>query len=209
MEKLDINAEKNLDLNLPLLEYQNYFDMEKDLINFIDVNLKTQFLLEMKKLKENEKNYFNFDFVNDIKINWIININTVQKNRGDISSSSLQKFYNNLYKKINNENNKDNNYCNENDYLKFKKKFNELFQIDLITLLNKEIERGNLCYFVNKFEIKNGFINVYFTSNGKNLLEKNKEKNKDEKNNIETHDNSFTVINKLTFLFYLILFIII
>jgi hypothetical protein len=212
MEKLDINAKDNLDLNLnlPLLEFQNYFDMEKELIKFIDVNLKNQFIIQIQKLKENEKNYFNMEFVNEIKINWIININTVQKNRGDICSSSLQKFYNNLYIKLNdnnNNNNNDNDINNnslediQNDYSKFKTNFNNLFQIDLITLLNKEIQGNILGSFINKFEIKNGFLNVYFSSNGKNLLEKIKEKN-----NIDTqsHDNSFTVIN----IFYLLIYIL-
>jgi len=192
MEKCNFNDLSIINDNKGKRSFQNYYELEKEIQNFINESLNCEFTSIFNKLSEKEKSFFNSEFANGIKLSWIFNANTVQRNRGDVCSSTIQKFYHSLF----NENEDDEK---KSEISKFRNFFCDLFQTNLILALNNQTEDNFLNQYVNKYEFKNGFLNIFFKPNGRELIDCLKNINK--KIEKEVEEDSFTV--KLLFHSYL------
>ncbi len=180
INELSINSEKKAKTNI-----QNYYELEKDLIYFINDTLKSELNLIINKLSEKEKSFFNSEVINEIKLSWIFNTNTVHKNRGDVCSSTIQKFYHVLF------NDYENDDIKKSELGKFRSFFCDLFQTNLILALNNQSEDNLLVNYVNKYEFKNGFLNIFYKPNGRELLNSLQKDNKKIVKEIE--EDSFSV----------------
>jgi len=176
--------------------FGNYFELEKEMTNFINETLISEFRLIFNKLSEKEKSLFNNEITKEIKLGWIFNANTVQKNRGDICSSTIQKFYHVLF------NDYEDDDIKKAEVGKFRNFFCDLFQTNLVLALNTQAEEEILNQYINKYEFKNGFLNIFFKQNGKELLNSLKNNNKKIEKQIE--EDSFTVF---IYLFIIIIFL--
>ncbi len=165
--------------------FQNYYELEKEMIIFLNETLNSEFKSIFDKLSEKEKSFFNSEYTNGIKISWIFNANTVQRNRGDVCSSTIQKFYHALF----NEHEEDD--IKKAEIGKFRSFFCDLFQTNLILALNNQTEDNFLNRYVNKYEFKNGFLNIFFKPIGSELIDNLKSNNK--KIEKEVEEDSFTV----------------
>jgi hypothetical protein len=88
--------EKNVNEQIGIFgDYKSLEDKLKELLN---TTAKKAFNMFYNGLSENEIGYLKINNANEIEIDWILNINSIQTNRGDISTSSLQKVI--LYLKI-------------------------------------------------------------------------------------------------------------
>jgi len=205
----------------------DYYFLENKIKELLSLQLEKQFFKMYEKLSPSEKKFFresnfyknendnenvlnspsasNYSKLNfECKVNWVFNINSVHTNRGDISTSTMQKFFHQIFKDMSdfdsseeeslNTQNSNNTINPENDlkgdFIKFKNTFIELFNISLILSLNGDNLKTNgldLNEYIGKFEIKNGFLNLFLKGKGKDLIEvfknKNKNKNSAEKNN--------------------------
>lgn len=165
--------------------FQNYYEFEKEMINFINETLNSEFKSIFNKLSEKEKSFFNSEYTNGIKLSWIFNANTVQKNRGDVCSSTIQKFYHALFNEYEEDDIK------KSELSKFRSFFCDLFQTNLVLALNNQTEDSILSQYVNKYEFKNGFMNIFFKPIGRELTDSLKSNNK--KIEKEVEEDSFTV----------------
>ena len=165
--------------------YENYFELEKEIIYFINETFKRQFNLIYDKLSDDKKLFFNPEIINEIKLVWIFNPNTIHKNRGDICSSTVQKFYHSLFNEY------EDDEVKRNIMGKFRSIFCELFQTNLILSLNNQTDDHYLSNYVDKFEFKNGFLNIFFKRQGVELLDKTKDKKKSVEKEIQ--EDNFNV----------------
>lgn len=179
LNELSINDEKKIKR-----DFQNYYEMEKEMINFLNETFNCEFKSIFNKLSEKEKSFFNNEFTNGIKLSWIFNANTVHRNRGDVCSSTIQKFYHALF----NEHEDD---IRKSEMGKFRNFFCDLFQTNLILALNNQTEENFLNRYINKYEFKNGFLNIFFKPSGRELIDCLKNNNKKIEREIE--EDSFTV----------------
>lgn len=186
MERVENNEINKLDVSKICSSPADlYFDLENKIKEMLSLNVEKQFRLIYDKLSQKEKLFFdenNFNF----KINWVFNINSVYTNRGDISTSSLQKFYHSIFKEFNEST------SDKEDFIKFKNTFMELFQVNLLLSMNGEnliIDDYNLNDYIAKIEIKNGFLNIFLKGKGRNLIEEVKNNQIKEKSKIKEVDN--------------------
>jgi hypothetical protein len=93
----DISSE---DKNLETFK-QDYFEFENVLKQVLSRNLEKQFKLLYHRLNDSEKNYFEIKNLNNLT--WVFNVNSVYSYRGDLSTSSLQKFFYLIFKDIDEE----------------------------------------------------------------------------------------------------------
>jgi tRNA-Thr(GGU) m(6)t(6)A37 methyltransferase TsaA len=152
-----------MDKNLNVFE--NFHKLEtaiKEYLNNTALEILSQ---NIEKLKE-EKNNKYIDKEYEKKLIWVFNINTVHKYKGDFSSSSLQKFFHSIFKIEDDDEN-----TSREEFTKFKNKFIEIFNTEFIHILsNFEDTNTALKEYINKFELKNGYLNVYFSEKGRELL---------------------------------------
>jgi hypothetical protein len=139
------------------------------------------------KVSEKEKSFFNENYeISEVpKVNWIINVNNKVTNRGEICTSSLQKFFHAIFKEnmdvtttsqvqVDENVNSDKNIIQDNELIKFKNTFSELFNVNLILSLTEENlinENCNLNDYIAKMEIKNGYLNIFLKGKGKTIVE--------------------------------------
>jgi hypothetical protein len=179
-----------------------YYTLENKLKHVLSRNVEKQFNLMYNKLSDKEKSFFNpIDTEVTFQINWNINVNALYNNRGDIFTSTLQKFFHTVFKQI--EESEETNEKSldkldqgivKDEYIKFKNTFIEIFNVNLILSLggeNLELDELNLNDYFGKFEIKNGFLNIFMKGKGKEIIEKVKEKfSKDKKVSKEVQNES-------------------
>lgn len=191
MEKNESLGEINYNVNDKQNKkyFENYYELEKETINFIDNTLKAELKTIIDKLIEKEKSFFNKNIHHDVKLVWIFNINTIHKHRGDICSSTIQKFYHSLFKEF------EDDEVQRSEMTKFRSYFYDLFQTNLVLALNNQPEDDHLSLYVSKYEFKNGFLNVFFKPLGKELLDKIKNENKKVEKELE--EDSFMVVYSL------------
>lgn len=178
-QELSINNDKKAKKS-----FQNYYEFEKEIINFINETFNSEFKSIFNKLSEKEKSFFNREYTSGIKLSWIFNANTVQRNRGDVCSSTIQKFYHVVF-------NEEEDDIKKSELGKFRSFFCDLFQTNLILALNNQTEDNILNLYVNKFEFKNGFLNIFFKPIGRELIDSLKNNNKKVVKEVE--EDSFTV----------------
>jgi hypothetical protein len=214
--KSDTNICDYNDSNIDL-----YYTLESQIKKMLTLNVEKQFKLMYEKLSPNEKKFFDEKSFN-FQINWVLNVNTVYNNRGDICTSTLQKFFHSLFKEFNDEvepvseggsdelisdSNSSNSISDRNllkelkeEKTKFKNTFIELFNVYLILSLNGEnleVDGLNLNEYIGKFEIKNGFLNIFLKGKGKDMVDLMRSKNSKDKNKMKeiTNENDFMVNN--------------
>jgi hypothetical protein len=183
-------------------EEMTYFDLENKIKQLLNETIKDQLNLQFSKLDNKEKEFINKKYLQEIQINWIFNINSVQKERGDLCSSSLQKFYHFLFTPAieNPENNPE--IAKKNDEIShFKNLFLELLNTSVVVSLNSSLQLRN---YLGKIEIKNGFLNIYLKGPGKLLVDEMKSTNKKEKEAMKEpiQKDQFTVCNNFTFFIF-------
>ena len=204
MEALITNTE-NLDLQKATLDSNSdfYYTLENKLKQVLSKNVEKQFYLMHNKLSEKEKSFFNaVDPEITFNITWIVNVNASYNNRGDLFTSSLQKFFHFIFKHVDDseqtipeESAVSNEYdISKDEYTKFKNTFIEIFNVNLILSLggeNLETDEINLNDYFGKFEIKNGFLNIFTKGKGIEIIAKIKEKfSKDKKVSKEVQNES-------------------
>jgi hypothetical protein len=154
--------------------------------------VERQFNLIYNKLSNEEKKFFNEKCLMNFQINWIFNVNSVYTNRGDICSSSLQKFFHLIFKELP-ESETEKSELKKDELIKFKNTFIELFSINFLLALNGEYTDSKLYDYLGKFEIKNGFLNVFLKPQGRELLDSTIDKKKTKQ---DLNENQFLVISK-------------
>jgi hypothetical protein len=140
----------------------DYFEFESVLKQVLTRNLEKQFKHLYDKLNDAEKNYFEIKNLNTLT--WVFNVNSVYSYRGDMSTSSLQKFFHMIFKDYDGDTNLDiepeekfrslklvdssNNGISllpnkknfdldpKSEFLKFKSSFVELFNSTFLMTLN-------------------------------------------------------------------------
>jgi hypothetical protein len=159
-----------------------YYRLENKLKQVLTRNVERQFNLIFNKLSEKEKSFFKpLDPEVIFNINWNINVNALFNNRGDIFTSTLQKFFHSIFKELEDteEPIQTDSDKIKDEFIKFKNTFIEIFNSNLIMSLggeNLETDDLNLNDYFGKFEIKNGFLNIFMKGEGKEIIEKIKEK---------------------------------
>ncbi len=189
--------------------FNSYYELESKLIEILNIQVEKLYISSIDKIDNNEKWYFSNDNTKKKSVNWIFNINHTVTNRGDVSSSSMQKFFHIIFKteqELISEKNIESNTENienikatiKTQFNKFKNSYIENFNQDLISTLKGEniiIDNIDLDKYIWKFEIKNGFFNIFLKDCGKNLIEKIKNnKDKNEKRDNFGNDEQFVVI---------------
>lgn len=193
-------SEKIENLNDLKIQNTNYFDFENRLKETLNSEVERQFNNLYAKLSDKERLLFNDKIFTMLKVNWIFNINHIQNNRGDLSSSSLQKFFHHIFINEKEEVENEADKFKKDEFINFKNTFQELFTVSFSLVLNSSEFANQLDPYVGKFEIKNGYLNVFLKHQGKELLDINNKKKKKEIQ--ETNENQFTV----TYIFYNIIF---
>jgi hypothetical protein len=178
-----------------------YFFLENQIKEMLTLNVNKQFKAMFSKISEKENTYFNenYEIIEIPKINWVFNVNnkpSKYNSQGDISSSSLQKFFHSIFKENvglqNSENNSQINQENQtndipnlnSEFSKFKNSFIELFNVNLILSLTEDkliLENCNLNEYIAKIEIKNGYLNVFLKGKGKTIVDEMKLQSKRDK----------------------------
>lgn len=179
-----------------------YFFLENQIKEMLNINVVKIFKAMFSKLSEIEKKYFNenYEFSEIPKVSWVFNVNnkiSKYNSQGDISSSSLQKFFHSVFREINNFNNPETNSrliqitkLNDDistinsEYSKFKNSFVELFNVNLILSLTEDkliLENCNLNECITKIEIKNGYLNVFLKGKAKTIVDEMKLQSKRDK----------------------------
>jgi hypothetical protein len=188
----DKDSKKDADENY-ISNSDVYFFLENQIKEMLNINVIKQFKAMFTKLSDKEKSYFNENYeINEVpKVNWVFNVNNKKcryTSQGDISSSSLQKFFHSLF----NENMNISNPVQSNDdissvnseFFKFKNSFIELFNVNLILSLTEDkfiLENCNLNECIAKIEIKNGYLNVFLKGKGKTIVDEMKLQSKRDK----------------------------
>jgi hypothetical protein len=180
---------------------EHYFGLESKLKEFLTDVVKRCHAAIYVNSSDSEKAWLNLFNTSDL--NWILNINSVYTNRGDISTSSLQKYYHSMFKQpvedeinidlieVKEDSNttddkgdkggkgddkshsipilKDNSTLEE--FKKFKTKVIESLNTNVLLRLNTESETSpELKAYFAKFELKNGFLNIFLKERGKELV---------------------------------------
>lgn len=172
-------------------QFESYYDLENKIKEMLSINLEKHYKFIIDKISQSEKEFIDEKNVN-FKLNWIFNINHSVANRGDISTSTLQKFFHSIFKEYDDTDEKDNT---KNEFIKFKSTFIELLAVNMILSLNGEnliIDKYDLNEYIGKFENKNGFFNIFLKNKGKLLINEIKNKSKDITKDIE-NDETFVV----------------
>lgn len=132
------------------------------------------------------KDYFNkhnIDIINNI-VDWVINVNTVKVNKGDLSTNTLLKVFHLIFKEpIEDQNNEE----VQSLYTKFKSEFIKEFNSSFINELNNNRPKQNI---VTHYELKNGYINIYLSEQYKHITNAFKSNQKQHK---EISNTQFTV----------------
>src|SRR5690606_17405814 len=89
--------EKNIKIEEVDKQINHYFILENKIKEMLDETLKRVYESVVGNLSENEKILLKIKNKEDLNINWILNINSVYTNRGELSTSSLQKVINTLF----------------------------------------------------------------------------------------------------------------
>jgi len=179
MEKLNEKQEINNQTNT---QTDFYYTLENKLKQVLVRNVEKQFNLIYNKLSEKEKSFFKpIDPEVTFNINWNINVNALFNNRGDIFTSTLQKFFHSIFKELEDTEKPIQTDSDKikDEFIKFKNTFIEIFNSNLIISLggeNLETDDLNLNEYFGKFEIKNGFLNIFMKGEGKEIIQKIKEK---------------------------------
>ena len=179
MEKLNEKQEINNQTNT---QTDFYYTLENKLKQVLSRNVEKQFNLIYNKLSEKEKSFFKpIDPEVTFNINWNINVNALFNNRGDIFTSTLQKFFHSIFKELEDTEKPIQTDSDKikDEFIKFKNTFIEIFNSNLIISLggeNLETDDLNLNEYFGKFEIKNGFLNIFMKGEGKEIIQKIKEK---------------------------------
>lgn len=179
----------------------SYYDLENKIKSLLCSYVEKEFKNKLVKC-EDEKNYFNCLKISEAS--WIFNINSVHANRGDISSSSLQKIFHSIFKSQSqkaaetSEKTEEELLVEEEKFINFKNKFIEEFTDSLIVALNNQNE---LTEYIEKIDVKNGYLNISLKGRGKELLEKIKMNKNEKKKNKENEEdkNQFTVYTNFIF----------
>ena len=168
-KSIEENQEKNIFDNDNFK--QEYYEIENHLKIILNRNLEKQFKQIYDKLKEKEKSYF--ELINLTSLNWVFNINTVYSNRGDLSSSSLQKFFHMIFKDF------DENTRIQEISLESQFKNTEIFE-SKSDIQNHSIIEGNqnLDPKSEYLKFKNSFVELFnstyiMTLSGDNLILEN------------------------------------
>jgi len=207
MEALITNTE-NIDLQKETSDSNSdfYFTLENKLKQVLTKNVEKQLFLMYNKLSEKEKSFFNpIDSEVTSNLTWIINVNASYNNRGDLFTSSLQKFFHFVFIQVDDSelSGSDDQGISKDEYTKFKNTFIEIFNVNLILSLggeNLETDGINLNDYFGKFEIKNGFLNIFTKGKGIEIVGKIKEKfSKDKKVSKEVQNESQFLVS----IFYL------
>lgn len=130
--------------------------IEKKIAEYLTKNLISVLYTILQKQGNDNKKYFNTKQIELLEktFQWTINLNTVKANRGDFSTNSLLKVYHLIFD-VDIEELK----IDKDSYDKLKKEFLSEFEPQFLSALN-DIEKNEDGIFM-KFEIKNGYINVY------------------------------------------------
>ena len=144
---------------------------------------KVLLLLHEKFLPHKEYfNKHNIDMINHI-IDWVINVNTVKVNKGDLSTNTLLKVFHLVLKEpIDTISNED-----ASSYTAFKSEFIKEFNSSFINELNTTLPKQSI---VTQYELKNGYVNIYLTDQYKHITNAFKLNQKQQKEISNTH---FTV----------------
>lgn len=154
---------------------RSYQDLQDKLKDNLTDSFMSVFIQMFNKLSNEERKYFNEDADKNLNVNWVININTVANNRGDLSTSSMQKVFHSLFIKEKEPDSEfDTNFC------KFKKDFIDLLYCKFTVVLNSQTDQISNEY-VERYEIKNGFLNIYLKGKGLQLLQEEKDYKKPSK----------------------------
>lgn len=159
--------------------------IENDIKQKLTNELITTFNKLYDSVDEKDKKYFNNKniAVINVLIDWNLNVNTVKVNKGEISTNSLLKFYHYIFN-IFDEENQDIKEIFESFKLDFTQKMN----IEFIKSLNEKRNKEKIL----KYDLKNGYINVYLTDKCKSIVEMFK-KDKNTKKTQEINNSTFTV----------------
>lgn len=156
----EIDISENKIQSNTIFEIQHYVDLEKKIIEHININFK-QTLLE---LKSQYKNQLTFN-EGALGVYWIFNKKTVKStNQGDINSNNLWKFQHELFPKTEFDEESNNNP-------QLEKEFFAKFCGEFINNLNQSIPESIKPYVV-KYETKNNYFNVYFQSLAKDFIDR-------------------------------------
>ena len=153
------------------MENLNYLKELKEYLTKIFILI---FNNEYEILKEKQK-FFNQENINNLfnLLDWKININTLKKLKGDISTQSFIQFYHYLF----------NNNFSEKEILNIKNDFITKFENNFLSYLNKNLDLN----FISKFIFENHYLNIYLNEKNKNEIfnEINNNNNKKEQNQNE------------------------
>ena len=128
-------------------------------------------------------NKHNIDTINN-RVDWVINVNTVKVNKGDLSTNTLLKVFHLIFKEpIETQSNEDVLSL----YTKFKSEFIKEFNSSYINELNTNLSKQTI---VTHYELKNGYINIYLNEQYKHITNAFKLNSKQHKEISNTH---FTV----------------
>jgi hypothetical protein len=135
-------------------DINHYFTLEEKLKSLLNNTVISQFKIIYHKLSRFELNHFSIT-PDNVNLNWTINVNYTYTNWGDLSTSTLQKFYHTIFKKL--EENEENN--------NFKNTFIEILNNNIVIALNE-----NQSEHIEKYKIENNFININLKEKGKVLI---------------------------------------
>jgi hypothetical protein len=133
-------------------DYNTLESLIKELLNETVIN---KLILTYNKLDDAEKKYFTIP-PEEVKVSWTFYINYTYPNRGDISTSTLQKLYHSIFKSI--------EECEES--INFKNNFIDIINENILFILNSQ----NQSKYIEKYKIDNNFINIYLRDKGKALV---------------------------------------
>jgi hypothetical protein len=183
-----VNNTNSTSINNSNLEIDEYFIFENKLKANLTNALVSQLMSHFQKLSDKEKLFFDQKLCKELNPNWVLNINKHLTNRGDLSTSTLQKVFHTIFIDINREIDEN----DKNEFTKFKNTFIELFNVSYSIYLNGASIDSELGEYVGKYEIKNGFLNIFLKGKGKHLIKSlNKTPNNDKCN---TDENKYEVI---------------
>lgn len=146
-------------------DIDHYYKLETKIKNILNETVLNELTNLYSKLSSDEKKFFTIT-PEDLKVSWIVNINFTYPNRGDMSTSVLQKIYHSLFKELD----------NSEEVINFKNTFIEIANKSILFALNSIDSE----YF-EKFKIDNNFINIFLKEKGKELISSHINKKDDKK----------------------------
>lgn len=149
-------------------DIDHYYKLETKIKNILNETVLNELKTLYSKLSSDEKKFFTIT-PEDLKVSWIVNINFTYPNRGDMSTSVLQKIYHSLFKELD----------NSEEVINFKNTFIEISNKSILFALNSIGSE----YF-EKFKIDNNFINIFLKEKGKELISLHINKKDDKKMDI-------------------------